>query len=175
MKFSPRLAAALLCPLLVSSCGYHVAGKGDLVPKNIQTIAIPPFGNATLRYRLTDKLPQALSQEFIARTRYKIIADPNLADAVLKGTVVNFVTYPILFDQVSGRASGLQINLTMQVSLTERATGKVIWTRPNYTYSDRYEISVTNTNQYFEESAPALDRLSRSVARDVVTSILDNF
>ena len=175
MKFSPRLAAALLCTFLVSSCGYHVAGKGDLVPKDIHTIAIPPFGNATLRYRLTDKLPQALSQEFIARTRYKIIADPNQADAVLKGTVVNFVTYPILFDQVSGRASGLQINLTMQVSLTERATGKVIWTRPNYTYSDRYEISVTNTNQYFEESAPALDRLSRSVARDVVTSILDNF
>jgi len=69
----------------------------------------------------------------------------------------------------------LQINLTMQVSLTERATGKVIWSRPNYVYNDRYEISVTNTNQYFEESGPALDRLSRSVARDVVTSILDNF
>ena len=176
MKFSNRLAPmALVGALTASACGYHVAGKGDLVPKNIQTIAIPPFGNATLRYTVTDRLPQAISQEFIARTRYKIVADPNQADAVLRGSVINFVSYPILFDQVTGRASGLQINLTMQVSLTERATGKVIWSRPNYVYNDRYEISVTNTNQYFEESGPALDRLSRSVARDVVTSILDNF
>jgi Lipopolysaccharide-assembly len=176
VKLSNKAGAlALAWSLFAAGCGYHVAGKGDLVPKNIQTIAIPPFGNGTLRYKLTDRLPQALSQEFIARTRYKIIVDPNQADAVLKGTVVNFVTYPILFDQVSGRASGLQVNLTMQVSLTERATGKVIWTRPNYTYTDRYEISITNANQYFDESVPALDRLSKSVARDVVTSILDNF
>ena len=176
MKFSPSLAQlALACPLLLSSCGYHVAGKGDLVPKSIATIAIPPFSNATLKYKLTDRLPEALSQEFIARTRYKIVSDPNQADAVLRGTVVNFVSYPILFDQVTGRASGLQVNLTMQVTLTERATGKVIWTRPNYIYSDRYEISVTNTNQYFEESPTALERLAHSIARDVVSGVLDNF
>jgi Lipopolysaccharide-assembly len=160
---------------LLASCGYHVAGKGDLVPKNIQTIAIPPFSNVTLRYKLTDRLPEAISQEFITRTRYKIVADPNQADAVLRGAVVNFVSFPILFDQTTGRASGLQVNVTIQVSLTERATGKVIYSRPNYEYHDRYEISVTNTNQYFEESVTALERLSHSVARDLVSSILDNF
>jgi lipopolysaccharide assembly LptE-like protein len=167
------LAPVLLLPL--ASCGYHVAGKADLVPKNIHTIAIPPFGNTTLRYKLTDRLPEAISQEFIARTRYQIINDATQADAVLRGAVVNFIAYPILFDQVTGRASGLQVNVTMQVSLTERATGKVIYSRPNYEYHDRYEISVTNTNQYFEESGPALERLCHSVARNVVTSILDNF
>ena len=179
MKLSSKLAClSWLAPVLVlplASCGYHVAGKADLVPKNIHTIAIPPFGNTTLRYKLTDRLPEAISQEFIARTRYQIINDPSQADAVLHGAVVNFIAYPILFDQVTGRASGLQVNVTMQVSLTERATGKVIFSRPNYEYHDRYEVSVTNTNQYFEESGPALERLCHSVARDVVTSILDNF
>jgi len=179
VKLSHKLAVlSWLAPVLVlplASCGYHVAGKADLVPKNIHTIAIPPFGNTTLRYKLTDRLPEALSQEFIARTRYQIINDPSQADAVLRGAVVNFIAYPILFDQVTGRASGLQVNVTMQVSLTERATGKVIFSRPNYEYHDRYEVSVTNTNQYFEESGPALERLCHSVARDVVTSILDNF
>ena len=145
------------------------------MPKNIHTIAIPAFANATLRYRLTDRLPEAISQEFIARTRYQIVNDPGQADAVLRGSVVNFVAFPILFDQVTGRASGLQVNVTMQVSLTERATGKVIYSRPNFEFHDRYEIAVTNTNQYFEESGPALDRLCRTVARDLVTSILDNF
>lgn len=179
MKLSNKLARlSWLAPVLalpLASCGYHVAGKADLVPKNIHTIAIPPFGNTTLRYKLTDRLPEAISQEFIARTPYQIINDPAQADAVLRGAVVNFVAYPILFDQVTGRASGLQVNVTMQVSLTERATGKVIYSRPNYEYHDRYEIAVANTNQYFEESGPALERLCHSVARDVVTSILDNF
>ena len=177
MKWSYRLPLigflALSC--FLASCGYHIAGKGDLVPKNIHTIAIPAFGNVTLRYRLTDRLPEAISQEFIARTRYKIVNDPGQADAVLRGAVINFLAYPILFDQATGRASGLQVNVTMQVSLTERATGKVIFTRPNYVFNDRYEVSVTNTNQYFEESGPALDRLCREVAADLVTSILDNF
>ena len=63
----------------------------------------------------------------------------------------------------------------MQVSLVDRATGKVIFTRPNFELHDRYEISVTNTSQYFDESGPGLDRLSRSVARNLVSAILDNF
>jgi hypothetical protein len=39
----------------------------------------------------------------------------------------------------------------------------------------RYEISVTFPKAYFEESDAALDRLSRDVARDLVSSILENF
>lgn len=177
MKWSNslRLLGCVALTGLLASCGYHIAGKADLVPKNIHSIAIPAFGNVTLRYRLTDRLPEAISQEFIARTRYKIVNDPNQADAVLRGAVINFLAFPILFDEVTGRASGLQVNVTMQVSLVERATGKVIFTRPNYVFNDRYEVSVTNTNQYFEESGTALDRLCREVAADLVTSILDNF
>lgn len=169
--------SAFICVYLwlICSCGYHVAGKADLVPKSIHTIAVPPFSNATLRYKLTDSVPEAISREFIERTRYQIASDPASADAVLRGTIVNFVSYPILFDQQTGRASGLQVNVTLQVTLTERATGKVIYSRPNFDFHDRYEIAVTNTNQYFDESGPALDRLSRSIARDVVSSILDNF
>src|SRR5438552_767428 len=54
---------------LISSCGYHVAGKADLVPKNVKTIAIPAFTNVTTRYKLTDRLPEAITREFISRTR----------------------------------------------------------------------------------------------------------
>jgi lipopolysaccharide assembly LptE-like protein len=178
VKLLNKLTASIFVSSLIflaTSCGYHVAGKADLVPKNIHTIAIPPFSNITLRYKLTDRLPEAISQEFITRTRYKIVSDPNQADAVLRGAIVNFVSYAILFDQATGRASGLQVNVTIQVSLTERATGKVIYSRPNYEYHDRYEISVTNPNQYFEESGTALERLSHTVAKDLVTSILENF
>jgi PBP1b-binding outer membrane lipoprotein LpoB len=167
-------ALAVLC-FLLSSCGYHVAGKADVVPKSIHTIAIPAFGNITTRYKLTDHLPEAISREFIARTKYQIVSDPNEADAVLRGAVTNFIAYPTVFDQKTSRASGLAVNVTMQVSLVERATGKVIFTRPSFDVRQVYEISVSSATAYFDESDAALDRLSRDVARDMVTAILENF
>ena len=168
-------ASLLVLTLAVPSCGYHVAGQADLVPKTIHTIAIPAFSNVTTRYKLTDRLSQAIVHEFIARTHYQVVNDPGQADALLRGTVLNYVAYPILFDQVTGRASGLQVNVTMQVNLVERATGKVIFSRPNFEMHQRYEISVTSSKAYFEESDEALNRLSRDVARDLVSSILENF
>jgi len=170
---SPRLL--LLSCVALTSCGYHVSGTTDMVPRTVHTIAIPRFSNVTTRYKLTDHIPEAISREFIARTRYQIVSDPNTADAVLTGAVMNYVAYPVIFDQASGRASGLQIIVTMRVTLTERATGKVLFTRPSFDVRQRYEISTTNTTQYFEESATALDRLCGDVARDVVSAILENF
>ena len=177
MKRSRRVAPVVLATLstLLCSCGYHVAGKADLVPKTVNTIAIPRFANVTTRYKLTDRLPDAIGREFISRTRYRIVTDPSDADAVLNGTVLNYVSFPTVFDNKTGRASGLQVNVTMQITLTERSTGKVLFTRPSFEAHQRYEISVTSTAQYFEESATALERLSQDVARDIVSSILENF
>jgi outer membrane lipopolysaccharide assembly protein LptE/RlpB len=171
IRVHPRL---ILFSLALSSCGYHVAGKADLVPKTVHTIAIPAFSNITTRYKLTDHLPEAITREFIARTRYQIITDTSQADAVLRGAIVNYVAYPTTIDQQTGRASGLQVNVTLQVSLTERATGKVIFTRPSFEVHQRYELSI-KAGAYFDESDAALDRLSRDVARDLVSAILENF
>ena len=60
------------------------------------------------------------------------------------------------------------------MNLTERASGKLLFSRPNYEVRERYQISVDPT-AFFEESDSALARASKEVARLVVTSILDNF
>ncbi len=171
-----RAASALLpaLGLFLTSCGYHVAGRGDLLPKEIHTIAIPAFDNITVRYRLTDRLPEAISREFIARTHYQVIPDASQADAVLRGAVVNYVSFPTTFDQTTGRASGLQVNVVLQISLIERATGKVLFSRPSFEAKQRYEFSVSS-QAYFDESETALDRLCRDVARGLLTAILEKF
>lgn len=165
----------VVAALALSSCGYHVAGSQSLVPKTVHTIAIPPFENSTVRYKLTDLLPQDIGREFISRTKYQIISDPTQADAILRGTVINYLAFPTLIDQDTGRTSGLQVIVRLGVSLTERSTGKVIYNRPYYEAHERYEAAVTNNYQYFDESGAAVQRLSKDVARDVVSSILDNF
>ncbi len=168
-----------LGPLLVllaaaTGCGYHVSGKANLLPKQVKVIAIPSFANITTRYKLAERLPADLTREFISRTRYQIIADPNQADAVLSGAVLNFASYPAVFDPVSSRATGIQVIVTLQMSLTERSTGKLLFNRPRLDVRERYEISVDPT-KYFDESDAALTRLSQDVARYAVSAILENF
>lgn len=172
-----RLVAVCLAALCmtITSCGYHLAGQANLVPKTVHTIAVPPFANATVRYKLSDLLPEAISRELITRTKYQLVNDPTQADAVLRGTVINYQAYPTLIDQATGRTSGLQINVRLEVSLVERSTGKVIFARPNFEAHERYELSVSSNTQYFDESGAAIERLSKDVSRDLVTSILDNF
>ena len=165
---------ALIACLALGGCGYHLAGKADLVPKSVHTIAIPAFTNATTRYRLTERMPGALSREFLTRSRYRIVADPNDADAVLTGSILNFVSYPTVFDPATGRASGVQLVVFLRVKLTEKTTGKVIYERPSMEVRERYEIAV-DPKTYFEESDAALERLSRDVARTVVSAVLEGF
>ena len=161
-------------PALLTGCGYHVGGKADLLPKGIQTIAIPAFKNLTVRYNLPDRLATAITREFISRTRYQVIADPTQADAVLSGAILAFTAYPVILDPNTGRAAGVQIQVNLQLTLAERATGKVLFTRPNYDFRERYEVSVDQT-QYFEEAGQGLERLSRDVARTLVSAVLEGF
>jgi hypothetical protein len=159
--------------MLAGSCGYHVGTRRDALPKKIRTIAIPAFDNLTSRYKLSERLPAAISREFITRTRYGVSGDVNTADAILRGSVLNLMAFPSI-DPASGRSSAVQVSVVMQVSLTDRQTGAVLYTRPSMQFTQRYEISL-DQRAYFEESDVALDRLSRDVARSIVGSILEAF
>jgi hypothetical protein len=172
-----RLAAAVLAPALTmtfAGCGYHAGGHAALVPKTVRTIAIPAFGNATTRYKLAEHLPADIGREFIARTRYHVVADPAQADAVLNGAVLTFGSYPSVADPTTGRATGIQVAVVLQFKLTERATGRVLVNRPAVEVRERYEISI-DPKAYFDESETALQRLSQDVARQVVSTVLESF
>jgi hypothetical protein len=169
------ICAALAPILLVVGCGYHVSsGQGDLVPNTVKTIAIPGFQNITTRYELNRLLPEDITREFLARTRYKVVSDPGQADAVLHGAVVNFVFFPTTFDTATGRSTGVEVVVTMRLTLTDRATNAVIWNRPAAEFRERYEVS-ENPQQYFDESSTAMIRLSRDVASSIVSALQQAF
>lgn len=158
----------------ISSCGYHVGGKADLVPKSIQTIAIPAFVSTSVRYRLVDLLPQQIGREFIARTKFRILENPSEADAVLNGSINGVQVYPTIYDPTSGKATSVQVVIIVTINFLERATGKVLYSRPNMAFRQNYSIAV-DPHQFFDESGTAFDRVSRDLARDIVSAILENF
>ena len=164
---------ALLVPLLTTACGYHVAGQTNLLPPEIHTIAVQAWGNISMQYKLSDYLGEAVSRELNTRTRYKIVADPAKADAVLTGAVANLFSGALVADPTTGRSTGALVVVQVQVKLIDK-NGNVLFQRPNLEFRERYEISV-DPRQYFDENQAALLRLSRDVARTVVSAILENF
>jgi hypothetical protein len=168
-----RRPAPLIFICLLASCGYHSAGHAGLLPKTIVTVGVPAFTNGTTRYKLTDWLPEAISKEFIARSRFRV-TDASRADAVLKGSVLGYSSNATLFDQKTGLATSVEVHIALQVTLTERTTGKVLFTRPRINITDSYEIPLQQ-GQYFDESDTALDRASKSVAQQLVSAILNDF
>ena len=170
-----RLAPLALVPaLILSGCGYHIAGRGDLMPKSVKTVAVRPFGNRTMLYKLARLLPADIGREFLSRTKYTLIDDADQADAVLTGNLVNYYAYPTITDPVTNRATTVQVITIVQFTLTERATGKVLVTRPGFEVRERYEVA-SDPKAYFDESGTAMERVSKDVARTVVSAILEAF
>jgi hypothetical protein len=168
-----KIAVSLLAAIL-GGCGYRVSGRGEMLPKTVKTIAIPAFTTPTARYRLTRQLPADITRELQTRSRFIIVNDPGQADALLTGALSSFETVASVTDPNSSRATAAQIRVVLNLKLTERRTGKVLFERKGADFYERYEIAL-NPDQYFDESSTATGRLSRDIARDVVSSILEEF
>ena len=144
------------------------------MPPDIKTIAVPLFVNQSPTFRIESKLAAAISREFLERTKFQITPNPWEADAVLKGTVKSVNRGVITFDLTTGRASSLQIQVLVDVQLEDLHSKKVVYANPNFMFREEYQVSQT-TSGLFEEDQAALERLSRDVARTLVTELLENF
>lgn len=164
------IAACLLC----ASCGYHTAGHADALPQNVNTIAIPAFVNHTQTYKIEQMLTQAVVQEMLTRTHYRVInSNDGSADAVLRGDVLSTYIAPLTYDSQTGRASSVLVTVSMSVSLKDKS-GKVLYRNPSYLFREQYQVS-RDPSSFFEEDSPAFQRLSREFARTLVSNILEGF
>jgi outer membrane lipopolysaccharide assembly protein LptE/RlpB len=172
-----KCAVALLLGLLgfsLAGCGYHTAGHVTTLPQDVHTIAIPDFVNNSHTYRIDQMLTEAVVREFTTRTHYRVQNDPRQgADAILRGTILNTIATPATYDSQTGRASSVIVAVMMKVVLTDNH-GKVLYENPSYQFRDQYQVS-RELSSFFEEDSPALERLSRTFARTLVSNILEGF
>ena len=164
----------------VAGCGYHVAGKSDSLPKTIHTIAVPALENKTSSYRIEQRLTAATVHEFLAKTSYRVVAEPANGDAVLRGKVLSLEAVPLLFDTTTGRATTMLVTLKCEVTFEEQATGRVLYHTDNFVFRNQYEISADTSDpnsikSFFEEQGPALDRMAQDFAARLVAAIVENY
>lgn len=171
---SRAAAASLLIAILLTGCGYHTAGKISTLPATIHVLAVPTFVNQTHSYRVEQVFTSAVVHELTTRTQYRIVNHKeDDADATLNAKVVQAVTAPLTYDSQSGRATSSLVTVTLNVSLVDKK-GRVLFSNPNYTFHEEYEISRA-LSSFFNEESPALDRMSNDMARSLVSNIMEGF
>jgi outer membrane lipopolysaccharide assembly protein LptE/RlpB len=163
---------ALVC-VFSTGCGYHTAGRANLLPSDLRVLAVPAFVNQTQTYKIEQMLTAAVVQEFTTRTNYHVISDPHTADATLRGTVTAAATTPLTYDTTTGRASTVLVIVSMSVALTD-AKGRTLYQNPSYVFREQYQVS-QELSTFFEEDSPAFRRLSSEFARTLVSNILEQF
>lgn len=167
-------AMALTVAGFSTGCGYSAAGKATHIPANVQTIYIPAFVNKTHAYKIEQIVTAQVVREFVSRTKYKVVSDPESeSGATLKGTVLSAEVVPLTYDSQSGRASSAMVTVKLKISLLDRS-GKVLFENGNYVFREQYQVS-RDIASFLDEESPALERLSRDLARTLVADVLEAY
>ncbi|MGE0131574.1 MAG: LPS assembly lipoprotein LptE [Blastocatellales bacterium] len=153
---------------------YKPVGSGGGLAKHIKTLAIPPFQNPSLRFKVEQRFTSAMVDEALRRARsLNIVSTAEGADAVMLGSIKNFSLRPVLIDDL-GRARLFEITIVAGVTVRDQTKNKVIFDNQNYVFRGEYEIS-GDPKTFFSEEGPAVDRLARDFAKSVISTILEGF
>jgi len=172
LRQTGRGRALLVLAVWVALCGCGYQFKAGLkAPAGVHTIAVRMLENRTLESGIETVFTNDLLYEF---TRSKVlgVAGPDVADAVLSGTIVssNVDTISHTADYASGER---RVTVTLDLALT-RANGEVIWS--DRALSDREEYKVSSDKLTTEGNRRrAIEALSERAAEKVHNRILQDF
>jgi len=192
-----RIAVAVWACAATSGCGYHLTGTNLSVPGNIHSLHIGRFENQTREFGLQERLAFALEREFFRRGALRVEPEAENADAVLRGTIRDFVARPVAFD-ADDEALQYEVRMDVECVLERRDDGEVLWrakmVRGIDEFSVRTDTVVPSSSQFQRgkiefaalddltsiqlaetEKVLAVNRLLASVVRDVYDRLLDDF
>jgi hypothetical protein len=159
----------LVCALNLQ-CGYRLSGRGRNLPE-AETIAIPDFKNETSRPQADQFITFAVRDEFIRRSRLRLIEAQADADLVLEGRIISFKTVPISYSE-EGAANLYEVSLSLDVRLIDMNKNEVFYQGNGLTFRETYE---TDSADFFSQEMGSLVKIGEKFASSIVTSILESF
>jgi len=153
----------LLLPL---SCGYTYQ---SVLPRHIQTIAVAPFENQTfepgLEIDFNKKLTDRILFERIAR-----LAPPSKAEAVLKGSLLEYEREPLRYTDAQ-EIQEYRLRLVVHAVLEDAKTGEVLWSENRFSGESTFFTSGALT----KSEQTARDELFDDLARRLVSRLAEGW
>ncbi len=162
----------LISLLILSGCGYRLAGTGSSLPPHLKTIAIPVLKNKSSEPTIHPRLTNTIRRAFLTDGRLKLVDDPKKADLVLKG-ILNFYDLRAVTFDANDRAIEYWVYLGIEVDVKDRVKNKTFQRENLRTRWDyRPSANVVNAESNRQE---ALDEAFRDISIRLVSLIIDQF
>ncbi|HEV3470602.1 MAG TPA: LptE family protein [Pyrinomonadaceae bacterium] len=173
----PLRRACALAVLVFFASGfrecYEPVRKSGL-PAHVRTVAVPAFQNQALRYRIEHRFTDAVMNEIIRRGKgLRVQSEPAGADVVVDGTIKSFFFYGVLLD-TRGRARIFEVNINAAVTVRDRVKNRVLYDNQDYVFRGEFEFT-DDPRSFFNEEDPAVERLARSFAESLVSTLVNGF
>jgi Lipopolysaccharide-assembly len=155
---------------------YKPVTKNQL-PTRIKTVAVPAFQNQALRYKIEHRFTEAVINEIVRRGRgLRVQGDREGADAVIDGVIKSFSFTGVLLqpDDPNRRARIFEVTITAAVTVRDQVENRVIYDNQNYVFRGEFEFT-SDPRTFFNEEDPAVQRMARSFAESVVSTLVNGF
>ncbi len=167
------LTALLAVP--ASSCGYHLSGRGSLIPEGARTIAVPALINKTFEPFVDVEVTAAVVNEFIADGRLKVV-DVDRADVVLYGTIMKFQLTALSYT-ANAFAQQYQVRLVLDARLEDRRTKQILWQENGIesVFISDYPVTVGDISATKAAKEGAIRKASQDIAWTLRSRVLEGF
>ena len=129
-------------------------------------------------YDIDRVLTERVRLEFGSHGHYKAQPDSNDVDATLTCVIKSSTLTATAFN-AANQASQYTVVITAGIEFKDVKGDKVLWSNPSMQVRETYDVSTSVTAgdpaAFFGQDQDALQRMARTFARSVVTSILEAF
>jgi hypothetical protein len=154
---------------------YKPVTKNQL-PARIRTVAVPAFQmeGTALRYKIEHRFTEAVINEVVRRGRsLRVQSEREGADAVIDGVVKSFNFSGVLLDE-RGRARIFEVTISAAVTVRDQVENRVLYDNQNFVFRGEYEFA-NDPRTFFNEEDPAVQRMARSFAESIVSTLINGF
>jgi outer membrane lipopolysaccharide assembly protein LptE/RlpB len=178
-----RGVSLALLVVALSACGYALAGRGNSLPPEIRVIGVPTFVNQSSTSEVEREITDAMLSEFSSRGRLRAQPDAEGADAVLRGTITQVFLTPTAYNE-AGQGTRYRLTIVANIEFVNQLdSDEVLWSNPSARVSEEYDVPPGTTGDlnaadpaaFFRQDTNALQRVARTFAATIVTSILEAF
>ncbi|MFH1847795.1 MAG: LPS assembly lipoprotein LptE [Candidatus Omnitrophota bacterium] len=154
MRRSAFFAAllAVCCAAVLSGCGYTTK---SLLPEHIKTVYVENFKNeidlteeisrrrAYKLYKpaLEVDITNAVIDRFIFDGSLKISRDPEDADAILSGSIIEYVKEPLRYDDSNEDVIEFRVRVVISAKLMDIKAREPVWQVSNFAGESTYRTS----------------------------------
>ena len=171
--FAVKTGLMLLLIFLIFGCGYTFAPQGEYIDKRVKNIYVDSFGNKTAQAELENYVRTAFIDQFILGGRFKIVQSVELADAIVKGNILNLNTATLSY-RANTLAAEERAAMTLEINFTEKESGKTIWTTKSITGTIDYKLD-DNINLLPSTRKNAFIKLSNDTAEKAFNMMMSGF